>query len=187
MKVAAIVLAAGVGQRFGSATKQLAVLDGKPLVRHGVDAALAAGVDEVVVVLGHAADAIEAVLPPDPRVRTVTNPRYAEGQSTSVVAGIASLDDDTGTAIVLLADQPGVSPRAIQAVVDAVEQGADVARADYDDQASHPVAFAREVWPSLRQLRGDAGARQLLSRFDIESVPIPGPAPRDIDEPVDLP
>lgn len=187
MKVAAIVLAAGTGERFGSATKQLAVLDGKPLVRHGVDAALAAGVDEVVVVLGHAGDAIEAVLPPDPRVRTVSNPRYAEGQSTSVVAGIASLDDDTGTAVVLLADQPGVSSSAVRAVVEAIAQGARVARADYDDQPSHPVAFAREVWPSLRELRGDAGARQLLPLFDIESVPIPGSAPRDIDQPGDLP
>lgn len=186
MRAAAVVLAAGRGERFGTATKQLAQVDGRSLVRHAVDAAIAAQLDEVVVVLGHDAAAVAAQLPDEARVRAVTNPRFGEGQSTSVVAGIEALDDDVDVVVFLLGDQPGLPPDAIRAVIGAVRGGALVARAVYDDGPSHPVAFARDTWPALRELRGDEGARQVLHRFTVEPVRVPGPAPRDIDRPDDL-
>ncbi|TMK91778.1 MAG: nucleotidyltransferase family protein [Actinobacteria bacterium] len=72
-----IVLAAGTGSRFGG-TKQLAELDGSPLVMHAVTALREGGVDEIVVVTGHDADAVEAVLPAE--VRAVRNPSFRDGQ-----------------------------------------------------------------------------------------------------------
>lgn len=74
--VAAIILAAGGSQRFG-APKQLAHLDGRPLVRHAVDAAVAAGCAPIFVVVGHAADRVCAVLPDD--VVPVHNPAHTTG------------------------------------------------------------------------------------------------------------
>ena len=81
--ISGIVLAAGTGSRFGG-TKQLAELDGSPLVLHAVTALREGGVDEIVVVTGHDADAVEAVLPAE--VRTVRNASFREGQSTSLAA-----------------------------------------------------------------------------------------------------
>ena len=84
--ISALVLAAGEGTRFGG-TKQLEILRGKPLVQYAVDAASAAGVGEIVVVLGHDALRVRDALDLPERSRVVVNERYADGQSTSLAAG----------------------------------------------------------------------------------------------------
>jgi carbon monoxide dehydrogenase subunit G len=84
--ISALVLAAGEGTRFGG-TKQLEILRGKTLVQHAVDAASAAGVGEIVVVLGHDALRVRDALDLPERTRIVVNERYADGQSTSLAAG----------------------------------------------------------------------------------------------------
>lgn len=185
MKAAAVVLA-GRGRRFGSETKQLALVDGRPLVCHAAQSGLDAGLDEVVVVVGHHADAVAATLPDDPRVRVVFNPRFEQGQSTSLREGLDALSTDVEVAIVLLEDVPDVASASVVAVRDAVAGGSTVARARYDDGASHPVAFARSMWGSLRRLTGDEGARHILSDFDVTAVNVRGPCPTDIDRPGDL-
>lgn len=183
-QVAGVVLAAGRGRRFGG-TKQLAELDGRPLVRHAVDTALAAGLDPVLVVVGHDADRVGAVLPAD--VVVVRNPDHAEGQASSLRAGVrAAADHEVDALVVLLADEPGVTVASVRAVVEAGARGAAVARAAYDDGPGHPVLFAREVWPRLTAVVGDAGARQLLDDLPVQPVPVPGPRPTDVDRPQDL-
>lgn len=184
-RVAGLVLAAGRATRFG-ATKQLAELDGRPLLRHVVHAALAAGLDQVMVVVGHDAAAVSAALPEDPRVRWVDNPRFAQGQSTSLRAGLEGLGDEIGAAVVLLADQPGITPGAIMAVVDAWRGGAEVARAHYADGPGHPVCFDRGVWSTVAGAEGDVGARDLLEHLPVTEVSVPGPQPPDVDTPHDL-
>ena len=84
-RVAGLVLAAGSASRFG-ATKQLAEVDGRPLVAHVVDAALTAELSPVVVVVGHDADDVAAAVPPDAEV--VVNDQYVHGQSVSLRGGI---------------------------------------------------------------------------------------------------
>lgn len=188
----AVVLAAGGASRFG-ATKQLAELDGRPLVRHAVDAARAAGADPVVVVVGHDAERVAAAAdtgerPPDGRgTWAVHNAAWAEGQASSVVAGMRALagDDGVDVAVVLLADVPGVAPAAVRAVVEAARTSGTGARAVHDDGPSHPVAFARPAWTALGDLRGDRGARQLRD-LELLDVVVPGPRPRDVDHPDDL-
>ncbi len=183
-RVAALVLAAGRGTRFG-ATKQLVELEGRPLVLHAVDAALAAGLDPVLVVVGHEADAVRRVLPG--HVEVVDNPAFAEGQATSLRAGVAAATRTEAAAlVVLLADQPGVTVEAVQAVTAAHDAGHLVVRAAYDDRPGHPVLFDRTVWPALAEVTGDSGARDLLDGLAVTEVDVAGPCPPDVDRPGDL-
>jgi molybdenum cofactor cytidylyltransferase len=183
------VLAAGAGSRFGARTKPLAELEGRPLLAHVVAAAVAADVSAVHVVVGHDGDAVAAAARAAGDVVVVPNPDHAEGQATSLIAGLASAEaSGAEVVVVLLADEPDVTPAAIAAVTRTVAPGgAEAARARYDDGVGHPVAFARRLLPRLRrEVAGDRGARDVLARIDVEEVAVPGPRPADLDRPEDL-
>lgn len=184
--ISAVVLAAGTGSRFGG-TKQLARLRGKPLVQHAIDAA-AGEVDEVVVVLGHDADAVASALRLPPRGRIVPNPRYAEGQASSLAAGLRACAPTSAAAVVLLADQPGIRPEHVRALVAAFRaRPAPAIRLRFAD-APGPALLHRRIWPELERLEGDAGARAWLDAHPeaISWVELDEPAPRDVDRPEDL-
>lgn len=186
--ISAVVLAAGAATRFGR-TKQLEPLGGVPLVQHVVDAAAGGGVDEVVVVLGHDAEAIRAALRLPPSGRSVLNPRFAQGQSTSVAAGLGACDPSSEAAVVLMADQPGISPRHVRALVDAfADTGAEIVRLAFRDGPG-PALLARSVWPEVAALTGDTGARALFDAWweRIRWVRLDEDAPPDIDRPQDVP
>ena len=117
--VAGIVLAAGRSTRMGR-TKQRIALGDKTLLQHVIANALAAGLDPVIVVLGHEADAIRADIEASDdasRLHVVINAAYADGQSSSLRAGLLALGPEPEAAAILLADQPGVSPTLIRRVV----------------------------------------------------------------------
>ncbi len=116
-QTAAIVLAAGEAQRFGK-PKQLLELEGQPLVRRAARLALSAGLDPVIVVTGAYSHKIQPALQGLP-VRLVENPAWAQGQSSSLQAGLRSLEADCGGAIFMLADQPYVSVDLLRALVTA--------------------------------------------------------------------
>jgi molybdenum cofactor cytidylyltransferase len=180
--ISGIVLAAGTSSRFGS-TKQLIEIDGKPLVQHAIDAAAAAGLDEIVVVLGHDAERVEASLNVPENGRIVFNERFGEGQSTSLAAGLQALDPASEAAVVLLGDQPGVLPEEIRALVKRfAETDAPAVRLHYRD-APGPALLSMEIWPEAVDLDGDTGARMLFDGQHPEEVSIDRDAPRDIDLP----
>jgi molybdenum cofactor cytidylyltransferase len=180
-----VVLAAGRATRFG-APKQLVEVDGLPLVAHAVRTAGAAGLAPVLVVVGHEGDAVAAAALRGGEVQVVENPDHAAGQSTSLRVGLeAAAGTDAEVAVVLLADQPGIDPTLVRAVVAAVG-GAEAARARYDDGPGHPVALARSVWPRAAAVSGDRGARDLLRELEVVEVVVAGAAPRDVDHPADL-
>lgn len=182
----AVVLAAGSANRFGG-TKQLAEVGGRPLVAHAVDTAARAGVGETVVVVGHDHPAVARAAANAGPVTIAVNPDHASGQASSLRVGIEHASrGGAEVAVILLADQPGIRAAAVRAVVAAVTDGAEAARAAYDDGPGHPVAFARPVWPRLLETTGDEGARQLLHQLDVVEVRIRGPRPRDVDTPEDL-
>lgn len=184
----AIVLAAGVGRRFGGA-KAAAPLAGRPLVLHALDAARAAGIGRTIVVVGHDASTVAACVEDEPDVEVVVNEDHAQGQATSVQAGLQTAEsyEDARIAVILLGDQPHVSPVAIRQVVAALEDGGEVARASYDDGPGHPVALARRVWSRLvEDLHGDQGARQLMDELEVAHVLVAGSMPPDVDRPEDL-
>jgi CTP:molybdopterin cytidylyltransferase MocA len=177
----AVVLAAGAGSRFhGDHHKLLTELDGRRLVHHAIAHAVEAEIGPVVVVTG----AIGLALPGDlaAAVRTVDNPHWADGQSTSITAALA-VADELGAEHVLvgLGDQPGIPAAAWRAVADAPADWAVVV-ASYDGRRGpHPVRLHRSVWPLLAT-SGDDGARTLMREHPalVHEVPCPGTA-ADID------
>jgi molybdenum cofactor cytidylyltransferase len=185
--ISALVLAAGEGTRFGG-TKQIEVVRGKPLVQHAVDAAAEAGVDEIVVVVGHDALRVRDALELPPGSRSVINARYAEGQSTSLAAGLRALDPASGAAIVLMADQPGIQPHHVTALDSAFRQGApEIVRLRFRDGPG-PALLARSIWDEALGLRGDIGARALFDAHPerVRWVEVGEDAPADVDRPADL-
>ena len=178
MTVAAVVPAAGAGTRFiGAEHKLTALFRGKPLLRWALDAALAAGLDEVIVVTG--ATAIE-----DERVTVAHNERWQEGLATSLQAGIAAAAAVGHDAVVVgLGDQPLVPASAWRAVA-AVD--APIVTATFSGRRSPPVRLARSVWPLL-PTTGDEGARALFrQRPDLVVEVACDGEPADVDTLEDL-
>ena len=174
MTVLGVVLAAGAGERFrasgGVGPKQLARVDGQPLVVRAAAVARAAGLDEVVVVAG-AVDLSDSGLP----VLVLDNPRWREGIATSLQVAVRRAEAAGHDALVVgLADQPGVTIEAWRAVAAASDEP-PIAVATYDGRRGNPVRLARSVWPELPDT-GDEGARALIRRRPalVQAVPCDG-------------
>jgi CTP:molybdopterin cytidylyltransferase MocA len=186
--VAAILLAAGSGSRFGGG-KLLAPFRGRPLLESVLDELVRAPVDEVVAVLGADTGRVREVC--EARgARTTFNPDWERGMSTSVLVGLRACGPEVRAAVVVLGDQPLVGARAVERLVAAFEEGAGIVAATYGGEFRNPVLFAREAWPLLeRELAGDRGARALLRRYPelVVGVPCDDVAdPADIDTVEDL-
>lgn len=182
-RIVGIVLAAGMSRRLGR-PKQLLMLNGTPLIAHVVDRALASTLDEVILITGaHGAD-VRAVIE-GRKVLFVHNPDFEEGQGTSLAAGIIALDADVDAAVVMLGDQPGISPEVIDRAIKARrESGAPVVMARYGNQRGHPVLFGGELFPELRNLDADAGGREIVRDHQDLVVLVDGGAdapPPDVD------
>jgi len=160
--VAAVVLAAGEGRRFGS-QKLLAPLRDRPLLQHALDAANASALAPIVVVLGADADAIAAGIRPG-RARIVRNPDHATGQAGSLQVGLRSLDTSDAV-VVVLGDQPNVTAALLDALVVAQRSsGAPAVVCVQDGRRSPPTLLHRDLWVEVDALRGDTGARDVLAR-----------------------
>lgn len=120
LKVAAVLLAAGLSSRMGARNKLLIDIEGEPLVRRTARTYLAAGVD-VYAVLGHEAEAVRAALANLP-LTLLYNPRFAEGQQTSVRAGLDSIPESYDAVLVALADQAALMAADIAALLQVYAQ-----------------------------------------------------------------
>lgn len=185
--ISGVVLAAGTGSRFGG-TKQIVVVDGKPLAQHAIDALVSAGVDEIVVVTGHDAVVVASALTLPGSARIVWNKAFRDGQASSLAAALHVLDDDSEAAVILMADQPGVAANVIRSLVSRFRATRkQVVRAMYADGPG-PSLLSREVYAEAGHLHGDVGARVLIASHPewVEEVAFDGPAPRDVDLLTDL-
>jgi molybdenum cofactor cytidylyltransferase len=175
-----LVLAAGSSRRLGQ-PKQLLPYGPGTLLGHTLDVARASALDQVVVVLGAASEAVRAQV--ELAGITVTeSPAPEEGCALSIGTGLLALRDDWTTLVLLLGDQPGVTPEAVAALC-AGRGDAPSAVCQYDDGPGHPLAFARDLAGELAALHGDRGVWKLLDRYaDVAArVPVAGPVPRDVD------
>jgi molybdenum cofactor cytidylyltransferase len=174
--IGALVLAAGEGRRFGG-TKQLAELDGRPLLEHALSAVRE--LSPRVVVLGHAAAEIRARADLQ-GAEPVVCADWHEGQAASLRCGIAALGG-VDAVLVVLGDQPGITAEAVRAIA-ATSGDDDAVRAVYGGVPGHPVLLRRPLLDRAGELKGDAGFRPLLERARVREVEVGHLAdPADID------
>ena len=184
-RVAGIVLAAGGSQRFGS-LKQLLPWHGKPLAWYALRAALDAGLEPIVVVIGAEASKVQQALA-DEDVRFLENPAWADGQSTSMQAGLDEVGDSVEAAVILLADMPMVNDDLLRALVKLHRETlAPLVAPVVGERRGNPVLFDRKTFPALHDVRGDQGGRGLFNRFSAAWVPWDERIFIDVDDEQDL-
>lgn len=175
-EIAAIILAAGQASRYRAAdtsiaSKVVAQLDGKALVRHVAESALASRARPVIVVTGHAREAVELALQ-GLDVRLVDNENYATGMASSLKRGVEALPQEAGAAIILLADMPRIRSGLIDGICEAFATSPDAHAVVplYGGQRGNPVLLSRRLFDEIARLNGDEGARKLLKDPALEIV-----------------
>lgn len=184
--VAGVVLAAGSATRMGR-NKLLFELDGETLLRRVVGRASGAGLDPVIVVLGHEAERARTELA-GLSCTTVVNPDHAKGINRSLRTGIAHVPERARAAVVMLADMPFVTSRMVARLVSSYrESTAPLVISAYGDVNAPPMLYDRALFSELQQMSGEGCGRQVVRRHRHEAVSVSWPeaALRDIDVPED--
>ncbi|HUG55666.1 MAG TPA: nucleotidyltransferase family protein [Candidatus Limnocylindrales bacterium] len=185
-RVAGVVLAAGEGRRFGGG-KLLAPVEGGPMVQRAIDAANASACDPVVLVVGHQADVLLGSVRLG-RARPARNAAYAAGLSGSLRVGLDAAGD-ADAAVVVLADQPGVTAALLDALIERQRHTrAAAVICSWRGRRSPPTLLTAALWPAIRALEGDVGAREVLAgRDDVAVLEVVPSLARldDVDTPED--
>lgn len=191
VNVAGVVLAAGLSKRFTSGTKQLVDWDGEPLVRRSARTALRSKLKQVLVVVGYEAEAVAAAVQ-GLDVELVYNQAFAEGQSTSIKAGLAQVPEHFDGSMFIPADQPFLSASLIDRLIDAYSQERALVTLPVSSSSTGqkrrgaPVLWDRFLWGRLRALSGDVGGRSLMADLDCLEVECEPRQLADLDTEKDL-
>ncbi len=185
--VPVLLLAAGQSRRMGPDNKLLLPVEGKPMVRHAAEAALASQAEGVVVVTGHEAEAVRAALADLPLV-FAHNPDYASGLASSLKRGLAALPGEPDAVLVQLGDMPAVSQEVIDRLIAAFNpaEGRSICIPTFKGKRGNPALIARRYFAELQTLQGDVGARHLISDYpeQVAEVAMPdGAVLLDLDTP----
>src|ERR1700736_497967 len=168
-RISAIVLAAGEAARFGQC-KQLMRLGDKPLLQHVIDNLAQSKIDEVVVVLGARADEIREQIQLG-KASAILNPDYANGMSTSIQAGLRAIDADA--AMIVLADQPLVTSRTLDALIDEYRRSKpSVVIPTFNGFRGNPVIVDRSLFDEMMTIRGDVGCRAIFGNHPVHMLPV---------------
>lgn len=184
-RVAGIILAAGLSSRMGS-NKLLEKVGGIPLLCKTVDTALDSDLDPVIVVTGHEAEKIGNALT-GRGVTFVHNPQYAEGLSTSLRAGIASVPEGADGALILLGDMPEIPPDLIARMLASFSpaDGRSICVATAGGKRGNPVLWGRQYFAEIEQVVGDSGAKHLIGAHESDVCEVEADAIvfHDVDTP----
>ncbi len=175
-RFAGVVLAAGDSSRMGR-PKQSLPFRGRTVLEAVVDTALRASLARVVVVLGHRADELSALLA-GRDVGLLTNPDYLKGQSTSTKLGLQAVQDEADATLFILGDQPLVSLATIESLLEAYrQQRSPIIQPVFAGRRGNPVLFGRESYAHFASLADDQGARALFDVFGerVRQLPVPDP------------
>lgn len=170
-----VILAAGSSSRLG-APKQLLLFENKPLLQHTLDQVLPLSFASYVLVLGAHADSIRQTIEPDP-FEVVVNHNWPEGIASSIRTGLEqsmARCPDLEHLLVLLCDQPFVSTRLMQELMDThLHSGKKITACHYQDAVGVPAMFSKAFFSELMQLQGDRGANRLIRQYpdDVAVVP----------------
>lgn len=158
--VTAIVLAAGESTRMGR-PKQLLPFGGVTMLERVVENILEAGLDEVIVVLGHRAGEIAPRLAGKP-VAIVTNPDYRQGMGTSLRCGLGRASRTAAAYMIVLGDQPLISPEIVSRLLEEFARSPGIVTPVHKGRRGHPVIFPADYRAELEAVTGDAGARTVV-------------------------
>jgi CTP:molybdopterin cytidylyltransferase MocA len=189
--VAAIVLAAGASRRLGQ-PKQLLMHGGETLLMRAVRLANQAGATPVLTILGANIEAIRDSVGLVPNSIPVINDKWEQGISTSIYAGLKSLNEvapNAPGALILSCDQPRLGADHLRTLIQTflAQSEPTIVASTYSDVVGIPAVFPRLAFPHLLALRGDKGARALLIDPPCPLIAIPFPGGEvDIDRPEDL-
>ena len=170
---AGIILAAGISTRLGR-PKQLIRVGDDLLLGRVVQTALDSDLEQVVLVLGHMAAAIREELSQrqldHPKLRVELNPRYEEGMSSSLQAGLRAVECQYPSIMVILGDMPLVQSDTINFLLNSF-RGSDklICAPVFQGKRGLPVCFCKTLYPSLKRITGDIGARDILKK-NIDTV-----------------
>jgi molybdenum cofactor cytidylyltransferase len=179
--VVGLVLAAGGSRRLGE-PKQLLPYGSGTLLDHALDTARSSGFDQLIVALGGSSEEVRSRVDLS-GADVVDNPEFGEGCSSSIAAGLGAIDSAAELLVLMLGDQPGVTPANVRALIAGCHEDTVLAACLYDDGRGHPLAFARAAFGDLRELHGDKAVWKLMDRRpdDVVEVRVPGTVPRDVD------
>jgi molybdenum cofactor cytidylyltransferase len=184
--IVGILLAGGTSSRMGK-NKLLLDLGGESVLRGAARRALDAGVDELIVVLGHQADRARAELD-GLDCRTVLNPDYEEGITSSLHTGLGALPPGAGGVMVMLADMPLVSAEMLRQQIDTFRAGtAPLVLSDYEGVHAPPMLYDRSLVPELQAMKGGGCGRKVVKAHAHEADVLrrPSEALTDLDVPED--
>jgi len=184
--VSAVVLAAGRASRMGE-EKLLLPLGDKPVIRHVVESVDRAGMLETVVVVNpRNRDAIADLVSNLAPWHLVCNERFEDGIASSIVAGTGAVSDASQALVLVQGDQPLVTSEMLRVLVSVWQrERPPFVAASYDGLITTPVLFTRALYPELRALEGDVGARAVLRRHRGKTVAFPGWLGSDLDTAAD--
>src|SRR5574341_184794 len=181
-------MVATAGIRMQGRVKQLLPWRGKTLIENAVQAATQSSVMETAVVLGARAEEIRAVIR-DAHARVVINREWETGHASSVRAGLNALPPHADTAIFINADQPMLTARIVDAIIQRYrETDASIVAPIYAGKRGSPVLFDRVHFEELKRLAGEQGGRELIAKYSprVEHVEFADArAGFDIDTPED--
>ena len=179
MFVTGLVLAAGASRRLGQ-PKQLLAYRGASLLDATLSAARACQFDQLLVALGAASEQVRSSVDLG-AVEVIENPEYSTGCHSSITAALTAVDDRADGLVLLLGDQPGISPSAVARL--AADARSPMAVCRYDNGLGHPMWFRRDMFAELSQLHGDKAVWKLLNSglFEVREVPVEGAVPVDVD------
>src|SRR6266581_7157571 len=196
---AAIILAAGSSSRMGGGHHKLLLpLDDRPVLAHVIDATLASQARPILIVLGHHADQVRrkiATYATHPDITLIENPDYLQGMSTSMRSGLQTIISHgyrkfkawqvVDSALILLGDQPLITPRIIDTLISIWQTtGKRIVAPLYDGKRGNPILFANSLFSELLEVSGDEGGRSVVERHrnEIATVEMGNPlANIDVD------
>jgi molybdenum cofactor cytidylyltransferase len=179
LSTAAIILAAGSSSRMGGGRHKLLLpLDGRPVLAHVIDATIASQARPILIVLGHQIDQVSTHIKPytiHHDISLINNTDYLQGMSTSLRMGVQTLLSNgyrksktpyqVDSALIMLGDQPMITPRVIDTLIRAYRtRSRSIVAPLYNGKRGSPVLFDGSLFPELIEVTGDEGGRTVLER-----------------------
>ena len=180
--VAAIILAAGRSRRMGS-FKPLLSFGDKTVIESCVDNLRAAGVQEIVIVVGHRAEDVREQLK-SASAQFITNPDPDSEMSVSITLGVTALSSHAHAVLITPVDHPAVPPNIIELIIEKWRDGAKLIQPEFEGKGGHPALIDLSFRHDLMSLESQAGLRGFFNKHRAEVLRLPVPSPfvaRDMD------